>query len=390
MKTFAGFDFLQIENELTSDEKQIQATVRDFVTSDVLPKVATAYEKDQFPREWIKTLGDMGALGASLEGYGCAGLGSVAYGLIMQELERGDSGIRSFASVQGALCMLPIHKFGSEEQKQKYLPKMAKGELIGCFGLTEPDFGSNPSGMRTTAKQDGNDYILNGSKMWITNGSMADLAIVWAKVPEKDNKVHGFIVEKGTKGFSTRDIHKKFSLRASITSELVFENCRVPKSQMLSVTGLKGPFTCLNHARYGISWGALGSMMAVLDEAVEYAKTRIQFDKPIASFQLVQSKLVEVFTDLTLGQLLSLRLGRLMDEDKVTSTQISMAKMNNVSRALRAARTCRDILGASGITLEYQVGRHMMNLESVNTYEGTEDIHRLILGEHLTGIPAFK
>lgn len=390
MKTFAGFDFLQIENELTSDEKQIQATVRDFVSSDVLPKVADAYEKDQFPREWIKTLGELGALGASLEGYGCAGLGSVAYGLIMQELERGDSGIRSFASVQGALCMLPIHKFGSEEQKQKYLPKMAKGELIGCFGLTEPDFGSNPSGMRTTAKQDGNDYILNGSKMWITNGSMADLAIVWAKVPEKDNKVHGFIVEKGTKGFSTRDIHKKFSLRASITSELIFENCRVPKSQMLSVTGLKGPFTCLNHARYGISWGALGSMMAVLDEAVEYAKTRIQFDKPIASFQLVQSKLVEVFTDLTLGQLLALRLGRLMDEDKATSTQISMAKMNNVSRALRAARTCRDILGASGITLEYQVGRHMMNLESVNTYEGTEDIHRLILGEHLTGIPAFK
>lgn len=390
MKTFAGFDFLQIENELTSDEKQIQATVRDFVSSDVLPKVADAYENDQFPREWIKTLGELGALGASLEGYGCAGLGSVAYGLIMQELERGDSGIRSFASVQGALCMLPIHKFGSEEQKQKYLPKMAKGELIGCFGLTEPDFGSNPSGMRTTAKQDGNDYILNGSKMWITNGSMADLAIVWAKVPEKDNKVHGFIVEKGTKGFSTRDIHKKFSLRASITSELIFENCRVPKSQMLSVTGLKGPFTCLNHARYGISWGALGSMMAVLDEAVEYAKTRIQFDKPIASFQLVQSKLVEVFTDLTLGQLLALRLGRLMDEDKATSTQISMAKMNNVSRALRAARTCRDILGASGITLEYQVGRHMMNLESVNTYEGTEDIHRLILGEHLTGIPAFK
>ena len=390
MKSFTGFDFLQIENELTSDEKQIQATVRDFVSTDVLPKVADAFEKDQFPTEWIKTLGELGALGASLEGYGCAGLGSVAYGLIMQELERGDSGIRSFASVQGALCMLPIHKFGSEEQKQKYLPKMAKGELLGCFGLTEPDFGSNPSGMRTTAKLDGNEYVLNGSKMWITSGSIADLAIVWAKVPEKENKVHGFIVEKGTKGFTTRDIHKKFSLRASITSELIFENCRIPKSQMLSVSGLKGPFTCLNHARYGISWGALGSMMAVLEEAVEYSKTRIQFDKPIASFQLVQSKLVEVFTDLTLGQLLSLRLGRLMDLDQVTSTQISMAKMNNVSRALRAARTCRDILGASGITLEYQVGRHMVNLESVNTYEGTEDIHRLILGEHLTGIPAFK
>lgn len=390
MKTFSGFDFLQIENELTSDEKQIQATVRDFVSTDIVPNVAEAFEKDQLPAGWVKTLGEMGVLGASLEGYGCAGLGSVAYGLIMQELERGDSGIRSFASVQGALCMLPIHKFGSEEQKQKYLPKMAKGELIGCFGLTEPDFGSNPAGMRTTAKIDGNDFILNGSKMWITNGSMADLAIVWAKVPEKDNKVHGFIVEKGTKGFTTRDIHKKFSLRASITSELIFENCRIPKSQMLNVTGLKGPFTCLNHARYGIAWGALGSMMAVLDEAVEYSKTRIQFDKPIASFQLVQSKLVEVFTDLTLGQLLALRLGRLMDEDKVTSTQISMAKMHNVSRALRAARTCRDILGASGITLEYQVGRHMVNLESVNTYEGTEDIHRLILGEHLTGIPAFK
>jgi glutaryl-CoA dehydrogenase len=284
--------------------------------------------------------------------------------------------------------MFPIYRFGTEAHKKKYLPKMAKGEWIGCFGLTEPDFGSNPGGMITRARKDGNDYILNGSKMWITNGGIAQLAIVWAK--DDEGKIRGFIVDRDTKGFSTRDIEKKFSLKASITSELIFEDCRVPASQMLEVSGLKGPFACLNNARFGISWGVLGAAQACYDEAVNYAKTRIQFDKPIASFQLVQAKLVEMLTEITKGQLLALHLGRLKDEDHAQAVQISMAKMNNVSMALKIARMARDILGASGITYEYQCGRHMLNLESVNTYEGTEDIHRLVIGEHITGIPAYR
>jgi glutaryl-CoA dehydrogenase len=336
----------------------------------------------------IPKLAELGTLGATIQGYGCAGVNYTSYGLIMQELERGDSGIRSFVSVQGALCMYPISAFGTEEHKKQYLPKMAKGELIGCFGLTEPDYGSNPGGMVTRAKKDGSDYILNGSKMWITNGGLAGVAIVWAK--DDDDIIRGFIVDRDLKGFSVRNIEKKFSLKASVTSELIFEDCRVPASKMLEVKGLKGPFSCLNNARYGISWGALGASMAVYDEALNYAKTRIQFDKPLASFQLVQAKLVEMFKEITLGQLLALHLGRLKDKDEADPAHISMAKMNNVSNALKHARVARDILGGSGITYEYQCGRHMLNLESVNTYEGTEDIHRLILGHHITGIPAFK
>lgn len=390
MKPYHAPDFMCIDAHLSDEERMIRDTVRDFVSREVIPIIDDCFVRDEFPKQLIAPLAELGTLGATIHGNGCAGLNYTSYGLIMQELERGDSGVRSFVSVQGALCMFPIDAFGSDEHKKKYLPKMAKGELIGCFGLTEPDFGSNPGGMITTARKDGTDYVLNGAKMWITNGGVADLAIVWAKVPDAGGKIHGFIVDRDRPGFKTRDIHKKFSLRASITSELIFEDCRVPATQMLNVTGLKGPFACLNNARYGIAWGALGAAMACYDEALTYAKTRIQFDKPIASFQLVQAKLVDMFTEITKGQLLALHLGRLKDQGKVTAQQVSMAKMNNVSHALRIARVARDILGASGITHEYQVGRHMLNLESVNTYEGTEDIHRLVLGEHITGIPAYR
>ena len=388
MQSYVAPDFLNIDAHLTSEEKMIRDSVREFVSKEIIPIISTHYENGTFPVDLIHPLAELGTLGATIQGYGCAGTSYTSYGLIMQELERGDSGIRSFVSVQGALCMYPIAAFGSEEHKKKYLPKMAKGELIGCFGLTEPDYGSNPGGLITRAIKDGSDYIINGSKMWITNGGMAGVAIVWAK--DENDKIIGFIVDRDLKGFTVRNIEKKFSLKASITSELIFEDCRVPASQMLNVQGLKGPFACLNNARYGISWGALGASMACYDEALNYSKTRIQFDKPIASFQLVQAKLVEMFTDISLGQLLALHLGRLKDEDKVIPAQISMAKMKNVSNALKHARIARDILGASGITYEYQCGRHLLNLESVNTYEGTEDIHRLILGQHITGIAAFK
>lgn len=387
MKAFQGVDFLKLDDELTEDEILIRDSVRQYVTQEIMPRIANDYEKGIFPKELILGLAELGTLGATIEGYGCAGVSYTSYGLIMQELERADSGIRSFVSVQGALCMFPIWQFGTDDQKHRYLPKMAKGELIGCFGLTEPDFGSNPGGMLTRAVSDGDHYVLTGAKMWITNGGMADLAIVWAK--NDDDKVIGLIVDKGTKGFKVRDIEKKFSLKASITSELIFEDCRVPKSQQLNVTGLKGPFACLNNARFGIAWGALGASMACYDEALNYSKSRIQFQKPIASFQLVQAKLVEMFTDITLGQSLALRIGRLKDKGEAIPQHISMAKMHNVSNALKHARMTRDILGASGITFEYQCGRHLLNLESVNTYEGTEDIHRLILGEYITGIPAY-
>ncbi len=390
MKPYDAPDFFDINAHLTEDERMVRDSMRQFVSKEIVPIIDEHFMKDSFPKHLIPMLAEMGTFGSTIQGYGCAGLNYTSYGIIMQELERGDSGLRSFVSVQGALCMHPINTFGTEEHKKKYLPKMAKGELIGCFGLTEPDFGSNPGGMITTAKKDGNHYVLNGSKMWITSGGIADLAIVWAKVPDDSNKIHGFIVDRDLKGFTTRDIHKKFSLRASVTSELIFEDCRVPAANMLDVTGLKGPFSCLNNARYGISWGALGAAQGCYDEALRYAKTRIQFDKPIASFQLVQAKLVDMFTEITKGQLLALHLGRMKDQNKATPQHISMVKMNNVSQALRISRVARDILGASGITHEYQVGRHMMNLESVNTYEGTEDIHRLILGEHITGIPAYK
>lgn len=388
MKPYEALDFLNLDSELSEDERMIRDTVRSFVSKEIIPHVGEWYDKGQFPKHLIPAFAEMGTLGATIQGYGCAGASYTAYGIIMREIERGDSGLRSFVSVQGALCMYPIDAFGSEEQKQKYLPEMAKGKLIGCFGLTEPDFGSNPSGMRTTARKDGDHYILNGSKMWITNGTIADLAIVWAKT--EDGKVNGFIVEKGDPGFSARDIEKKFSLRVSVTSELIFENCRIPASRRLNVTGLKGPFSCLNMARYGIAWGAVGASMACFDEAVNYAKTRVQFEKPIASHQLVQAKLVEMMSDITHGQLLVSRLGRLKDQGEETAQMISLGKMKNVSNALKHARLTRDILGASGITFEYQCGRHMLNLESVNTYEGTEDIHRLILGETITGIPAYR
>lgn len=388
MAQFTSPDFVNLDAMFTDEEKMIRQSIRQFVDQEIMPSIADHYEKATFPKNIIPGLAELGTFGATIQGYGCAGVNYTSYGLIMQELERGDSGIRSFVSVQGALCMFPISAFGTEEHKQKYLPKMAKGELIGCFGLTEPDFGSNPGGMITRAKKQGDHYVINGSKMWITNGGIADLAIVWAK--DDDNKVVGFIVEKGTPGFSTRDIHKKFSLRASVTSELIFEDCKVPAKQKLDVKGLRGPFACLNNARFGISWGALGAAMGCYHEALEYSKTRIQFDKPIASFQLVQAKLANMYTDITKAQLLAYHVGRLKDDGKAEPHHISMAKMNNVSMALHAARTTRDILGASGITYEYQCGRHMLNLESVNTYEGTEDIHRLILGSHLTGIDAFK
>lgn len=388
MKPYDAIDFYNIDELLNDEERMIRDTIREFTSKEIVPIVDDCFMKDEFPKHLIPKLAELGTLGATIQGYECAGLSYTAYGIIMQELERGDSGIRSFVSVQGALCMFPIYAYASEENKKKFLPKMAKGEMIGCFGLTEPDFGSNPGGMLTRFKKDGSDYIINGSKSWITNGGVSDLAVVWGK--DDEGIIRGIIVEKGTKGFKTRDIHKKFSLRASITSELHFEDCRVPAKNILNVAGLKGPFSCLNNARYGISWGALGAAMGCFDEALRYSKTRIQFDKPIASFQLIQAKLANMFTEITKGQLLALRLGRLKDQGKALPQQISMAKMNNVSMALNCARVTRDILGASGITHEYQCGRHAMNLESVNTYEGTEDIHRLILGHHITGIEAFR
>ncbi len=388
MKAYESVDFLDLNSELSPEEILIRDTVRQYVSKEIMPRIADDYEKGVFPTELISGLADLGTLGSTIQGYGCAGISNTAYGLIMQELERADSGIRSFVSVQGALCMFPIAEFGSEELRKKYLPKMAQGEWIGCFGLTEPDFGSNPSGMRTTAIKDGDEYVLNGSKMWITNGGICQLAIVWAR--NEKGKVIGLVVDRDLSGFKVRNIDKKFSLKASVTSELIFEDCRVPAKNKLDVEGLKGPFACLNNARFGISWGVVGASMACYDEAVNYSKTRIQFDKLIASFQLVQAKLVEMLTDITLAQTLCLRIGRLKDKGLCTPQHISMAKMNNVSNALKHARMTRDILGASGITFEYQCGRHMLNLESVNTYEGTEDIHRLILGEYITGLPAYK
>jgi glutaryl-CoA dehydrogenase len=336
----------------------------------------------------IPEIGEMGLLGMNLHGYGCAGMSNVAYGIACQELERGDSGLRSFVSVQGSLCMFPIWKFGSEEQKQKYLPEMASGRLIGCFGLTEPDFGSNPGGMITKAVDDGDSYVLNGAKMWITNGTLAGVAIVWAKL---DGVIRGFLVEKGDAGFSAPEMHGKHSLKASVTSELVFQDVRIPKDRILpGVKGLKGPLSCLTNARFGISWGALGAAMACYFSAKEYAISRIQYGKPIASFQLVQNKLAWMLREITKGQLLALHVGRMKDDGTMIPEQVSLAKMNNVDIALQIARTARDIHGANGILDEYPIMRHMANLESVYTYEGTHDIHNLILGRWITGIAAFE
>ncbi len=385
---FSELDYYDLSGLLTDEERAIRDSVRDWVSRRIIPGIAGWCREERFPAELIKEVADMGLLGASLKTHGCAGISNVAYGLVMQELERGDSGLRSFASVQGGLCMYPISAFGSDAQKDKWLPAMQKGEAIGCFGLTEPDFGSNAAGMKTNARKKGNQWILNGTKFWITNANLARIAVVWAKI--EDGTVRGFLVEKGTPGFRTQKIHGKWSLRASDTGELILEDCAIPADSILpGVQGMKGPLSCLTQARYGISWGAIGSAQACFDEALRYSKTRIQFDKPIASFQLVQNKLAWMATEITKMQLLSWRLGRLKDEGKMKPQQVSMAKMDNVATALGIARTCRDILGANGILDEYQAGRHMANLETVNTYEGTHDIHRLILGQDLTGIAAF-
>lgn len=380
----SGTDFFNLNELFDEESRLVRDTVRQFVDDQVLPIIADYYEKGEFPSQLIPQMGELGIFGANLEGYGCAGMSSIAYGLIMQELERGDSGLRSFASVQGALVMYPIHTFGSDEQKEKWLPAMAKGEKIGCFGLTEPDHGSDPGGMVTRAKNDGDGYVLNGAKMWITNGTVADVAVVWAK--DESGDVRGFLVEKGTPGFSTRETKRKFSLRASDTSELIFEDCHIPGDAIFPARlGLKMPLMCLTQARAGIAWGVLGAAMACFEEAVEYAKSRIQFNKPIAAFQLTQKKLADILTDITKGQLLAYRLGQLKDSGQVKHYHVSLAKRNNVAMALETARICRQILGANGITAEYSVMRHMCNLESVITYEGTHDIHTLILGQTITG-----
>jgi glutaryl-CoA dehydrogenase len=381
-------DLLDLEQLLSDEERAIRDAVRDFVREQILPNVAEWFEASEFPRDVAKGLAELGLLGMHLSGYGAAGASAVDYGLACMELEAGDSGFRSFVSVQGSLCMFPIWRFGSEEQKQEYLPRMAAGELIGCFALTEPDFGSDPGRMRTHARRDGSDWVLSGTKMWITNGGMADLALVWAKV---DDDVRGFIVSTNTPGFSSRDIHRKLSLRASVTSELVLDEVRVPEDAMLpDAVGLKGPLSCLSEARYGIVWGAMGAARACYESALEYAKTRVQWGKPIGAFQLTQEKLVNMALELAKGTLLALHLGRRKDEGRLVPEQVSFGKLNNVREALAIAREARSILGASGITLEYPVIRHMNNLESVLTYEGTSEIHTLILGEAITGHRAFE
>ncbi len=380
-------DLYNVDHLFSEEERLVRDTVRKFVQERVLPIIGDHFEAGTFPRELIPGVAELGLLGMHLDGYGCAGLNAVCYGLACQELEAGDSGLRSFVSVQGSLAMFPIFSFGSEEQKQRWLPRMARGEVIGCFGLTEPDSGSDPASMRTNARRDGNVYVLNGTKMWITNGSIADIAVVWAKTEEG---VRGFIVERGTPGFTTSDVHHKLSLRASVTSELHFEDCRVPAENMLpNVRGMRGPLSCLNEARYGIAWGAIGAARTCYEVALNYAKSRIQFNRPIASFQLVQQKLAIMATELVKAQLLALQLGRLKDEGLLHPVQISIAKRNNVREALKTAREARTILGANGITLEYPISRHSNNLESVFTYEGTDDIHTLIIGQAITGHDAF-
>src|SRR5438105_12719030 len=382
------FDYFDVRGLLSDEERSVQDSVARFVDERVLPIIADCFEHDRFPRELVPTIAEMGLLGCNLDGYECAGLNNVCYGLVCQELERGDSGLRSFVSVQGSLCMFPIHRYGSEEQKQRWLPFMARGEVIGCFGLTEPEFGSNPAGMATRARRDGSDWVITGTKRWITNGNVAHLAIIWART---EQGIRGFLVETGTKGFEARLIHHKLSMRASVTSELVLDDVRIPASNELpEARGLKAPLSCLNEARYGIVWGVLGAAIACYRSALDYAKARVQFDKPIAGYQLTQEKLVNMLTEITKAQLLALQLGRLKDQGKASATQISMAKLNNVREALRIARDARTILGANGISLEYPVMRHMNNLETVLTYEGTSEIHMPAIGDEITGIGAFK
>jgi glutaryl-CoA dehydrogenase len=388
---FQNFDFLNLDAGFSEDELLVRRTARDFVEDNIIPIIEDCFREGRFPRELVPLMGELGFFGANLEGYGCAGMSNVEYGLVTQELERGDSGLRSFVSVQSALVMYPIYTFGSEEQKNTWLPALASGEKLGCFGLTEPGFGSNPGGMTTTARKSGDEYILNGEKMWITSGSIADVAIIWAKVEDEDNTVRGFLVETDRAGFSAKDVHGKWSLRASVTSGLSMQDVHIPVANLLPKTGgLKSPLMCLNQARYGISWGAIGAAMSCYDTALQYAKARKQFHgQPIAGHQLIQEKLVWMASEISKAQLLSLHVGRLKDGGKVGHQHISMAKRNNVWMALKAARMARDILGANGITEDYPIMRHMMNLESVKTYEGTHDIHALILGQHLTGIAAY-
>ncbi|MCC7386987.1 MAG: acyl-CoA dehydrogenase family protein [Deltaproteobacteria bacterium] len=388
---FHGTDLFQTDVLLTDEERMVRDSVSRWVDERWMPIVTKHYRAGTFPRELATELGEMGLLGSSLKGYGCPGLSSSIYGLAMEELERGDSGLRSFASVQGSLCMYPIWAMGSEALKERYLPKMAAGELIGCFGLTEPDHGSDPGGMTTKAVKDGSHYVLSGEKLWITNGSISDLAIVWAKVGGSDAaSIRGFVVDTSSKGFSAYDVEGKFSLRASVTSGLVMDEVRVPADHLLEKSGgLKSPLSCLNQARYGIAWGAVGAAIACYTCALEYAKTRVQFGKPIAGFQLVQAKLAEMISEIVKAQLLVVQLGRLKDAGKVSPVQVSLAKRNNVRMALEIARTAREILGANGIADEYPVFRHMANLESVFTYEGTHDIHTLVIGREVTGLSAF-
>ena len=388
---YEGTDFYDLNALFSEEERLARDSVRRFVRERFQPRVTEHFRAGTFPMELVPELADLGVFGVNLTGYGCGELSNVIYGLMMQELEYGDSGLRSFASVQNSLVMFPIWKYGSEAQKEHWLPLLARGEAIGCFGLTEPDYGSDPGGMLTKARRDGDDWILNGSKMWITNGTLAHVAVVWARTGEGADSIRGFLVPKGTPGFTSTDIHGKFSLRASITSGLSFDDVRLPADAMLpGVSGLPGPLSCLNQARYGIAWGAIGAAMCCYDAARQYAIDRIQFGRPIGTFQLVQQKLVLMLTEITKAQLLAERMGRLKDENKLHHTRVSMAKQNNVMWALEIARMARDILGANGIADEYPVIRHMLNLESVFTYEGTNDIHKLIIGREITGLDGFK
>jgi glutaryl-CoA dehydrogenase len=390
MQPFRGVDYLLVDSLFNEQELLVRQTARQFVDDRVMPLIRDCFRDARFPSEVIPELGRLGFLGANLEGYGCAGMSNVEYGLIMQELERGDSGLRSFVSVQGALAMYPILQYGSEEQKQQWLPKLQSGEAVGCFGLTEPGFGSNPAGMKTTARRQGGGWVLNGEKTWITNGTPAQVAVVWARAD--DGAIRGFLVERGTPGYSTSDIHGKWSMRASVTSSLSFSDCRVPASSLLpGVTGLKGPLSCLSQARYGIGWGVIGAAMDCYETARQYSIVRKQFDdRPIASHQLVQEKLAWMITEITKAQLLAVHAGRLKDQGKIEPAHISMLKRNNAAIALECARLSRDLLGANGITDEYPIMRHLCNLETVKTYEGTDHIHALVIGERVTGIAAYK
>ena len=385
--TINPMDFFDLRSELSEEEQMVQDSVARMVDEKVLPVIRECFEEHRFPAELVKELADLGLLGSSIEGYDCAGLNGVSYGLICQELERGDSGIRSFVSVQSSLCMYPIYTFGSEEQKQRWLPPMARGEAIGCFGLTEPHGGSDPSNMKTHAKRDGDDWVINGAKMWITNGAVADIAVVWAQT---EDGVRGFLVEKGTPGYEAPEIKRKFSLRASVTSSQFFDNVRVPAENMLpGVVGLKGPLSCLTQARYGIAWGAIGAAQACLDEVLKYTQDRVLFGRPLNHTQTIQIRMADMSRRITLAQMLALRLGRMKDAGTMQPSHVSMAKWNNVRMALDIARDARDILGGAGISAEYVPIRHALNLESVITYEGTETVHQLVIGKELTGHNAF-